>query len=232
MTCGECRGMFVCENHRRERLLATLGAAGVELDARDVRLVDWIVGWDTQTVAWFQSIIERSNAKALKRMHDARDAACSVASRLAWRADDVDRGEVLAHLEKLQRIGEPPQAPQCEQEGCGTRCELVADHDGQLVGLLLAQPDPAHQTYNLLDLRVDFDFRRQGLGLAFLYQLLSTARDAELRAVRAETPANNYPAIQLLRKTSFELAGLDTFRHSNHDLVKEQVTLLWYAPLA
>lgn len=109
---------------------------------------------------------------------------------------------------------------------------LVADHDGQLVGLLLAQPDPAHHTYNLLDLRVDFDFRRQGLGLALLYQLLTAARDAELRAVRAETPANNYPAIQLLRKTAFELAGLDTFRHSNHDLVKEQVTLFWYAPLA
>jgi ribosomal protein S18 acetylase RimI-like enzyme len=108
---------------------------------------------------------------------------------------------------------------------------IVADHDGQLVGLLLAQPDPAHKTLNLLDLRVDFDFRRQGLGLALLYQLLSTARDQELRAVRAEAPANNYPAIQLLRKVSFDLAGLDTHRHSNHDLVKEQPTLLFYAAL-
>ena len=108
---------------------------------------------------------------------------------------------------------------------------LVAEHDDHLVGLLLAQPDPAHGTLNLLDLRVDYDYRRQGLGLALLYQLLTAARDQQVRAVRAETPANNYPAIQLLRKTSFEPAGLDTHRLSNHDLVKEQVTLLWYAPL-
>jgi ribosomal protein S18 acetylase RimI-like enzyme len=64
-----------------------------------------------------------------------------------------------------------------------------------------------------------------------LYQLLAVARNQELRAVRAETPASNYPAIRLLRKIAFELAGLDTHRHSNHDLVKEQVTLLWYAAL-
>lgn len=108
---------------------------------------------------------------------------------------------------------------------------IVADHDQHLVAMLLAQPDPAHGTLNLVDLRVDYDYRRQGLGLAMLYQLVTAAREREVRAVRAEAPANNYPAVQILRKTSFELAGLDTHRHSNHDLVKEHVTLFWYAAL-
>ncbi|HZZ43148.1 MAG TPA: GNAT family N-acetyltransferase [Tepidisphaeraceae bacterium] len=112
-------------------------------------------------------------------------------------------------------------------EGLG----VVAEHEGQIIASLLARPDPAHSTYELVDLRVDSDFRRQGIGLALLYQLLATARDQEQRAVRAEVLAQNYPAIQLLRKTAFELAGLDTHRLSNHDLVKEQVTLLFYAAL-
>jgi ribosomal protein S18 acetylase RimI-like enzyme len=108
---------------------------------------------------------------------------------------------------------------------------MVADHDGQIVGMVIAQMDPARRTLNVVDLRVDYDFRRQGLGLALLFELITVARQQELRAVKAETPTNNFPAIQLFRKVEFELAGLDTHRHSNHDLVKEAVTLIWYAAL-
>jgi len=53
----------------------------------------------------------------------------------------------------------------------------------------------------------------------------------DLRALTAETPTHNDPAIQLLRKLAFEPAGLDAFRFSNHDLVKEKATLLWCLPL-
>ena len=41
----------------------------------------------------------------------------------------------------------------------------------------------------------------------------------------------NHPAGQLAAKAGFELAGLDTRFHTNHDLVKEAVTLFWYAAL-
>src|SRR4051794_26363285 len=40
---------------------------------------------------------------------------------------------------------------------------LVAEHDDQIVALAIAVPDPAANTIKLLDVRVDFDFRRQGL---------------------------------------------------------------------
>ncbi len=64
-----------------------------------------------------------------------------------------------------------------------------------------------------------------------LYRAIEYAKEQELRAVAVETPASNNPAHQMLTKLGFRLAGLDSLRNSNHDLVKEAVTLLWYLTL-
>ena len=109
---------------------------------------------------------------------------------------------------------------------------LLAEHEGAMVALLLAQSQESFGTMKIVDLRVDFDYRRQGLASGMLYQVIAAARDRELRAVTAEVPANNIPASKLLSKLGFDLAGLDTQRHSNHDLVKESATLIWYAALS
>jgi ribosomal protein S18 acetylase RimI-like enzyme len=108
---------------------------------------------------------------------------------------------------------------------------LMAEHDGMPVALAVATPDHARGVLRLVDLRVDFDTRRQGLATALLYSVVAAARDAELRAVAAETTTDNAPAAALLAKCGFELAGLDERRLSNHDLVKETVTLFWYMSL-
>ena len=83
----------------------------------------------------------------------------------------------------------------------------------------------------LLDVRVDYDFRRQGLGSAMVYQVIQRTRELELRAISAEARTNNFPANQFLQKLGFDLSGVDTRRHSNHDMVKESATLFWYAAL-
>jgi RimJ/RimL family protein N-acetyltransferase len=108
---------------------------------------------------------------------------------------------------------------------------LVAEHEGQKVALLLAQPQPQFGTLRIVDLRVDFDFRREGLATAMLFQAINHARDLELRAVTAESRTDNVPAARLLMKCGFDLTGVDTQRHSNHDLVKEVAALIWYAAL-
>ena len=108
---------------------------------------------------------------------------------------------------------------------------LLAEHGDRLVALLLAQPVHAMNVMKILDLRVDYDFRRQGIGLAMMYQAIAQARNSELRAVMAETLTNNHPANQFMLKCSFELAGIDSKRRSNHDLVKEAATMIWYASL-
>jgi ribosomal protein S18 acetylase RimI-like enzyme len=108
---------------------------------------------------------------------------------------------------------------------------VVAEHESALVAAAAATPDPINGVLRLLDLRVDFDFRRQGLASAMMFQLIQEARNRELRAVAAVTQADNVPAIQLLAKLGFEIAGLDTLARSNHDLVKETVNLFFYLVL-
>src|SRR5918999_5251442 len=49
---------------------------------------------------------------------------------------------------------------------------LVAEHAGQIVGIALAQADEAHGTMRILDVRIDYDFRRQGLGTVMAYQII------------------------------------------------------------
>ncbi len=108
---------------------------------------------------------------------------------------------------------------------------LVAEHDDQIVAAMAAKPNLVRGVLELIDLRVDFDHRREGLATAMLYRAIQAGRELELRAVAAESPASNDPANQLLAKLGFQIAGLDSLRNSNHDLVKEAVTLLWYATL-
>ncbi len=108
---------------------------------------------------------------------------------------------------------------------------LVAEHEDQLVACMVALPQQESGVLRIVDLRVDYDFRRQGLGSALVFQAISEARRRELRAVTARTLTNNHPAARLLLKTGFDLAGLDSQYMSNHDLVKEAVSLFWYVPL-
>lgn len=108
---------------------------------------------------------------------------------------------------------------------------LLAEHDEVNVAVLVARLEPQFGAIRVVDLRVDFEHRRQGLGSAMIYQVISEARAREVRAVTAETRTDNFPAANFLTKCGFDLAGLDTRRHTNHDLVKEAVTLFWYASL-
>ena len=108
---------------------------------------------------------------------------------------------------------------------------LVAEHEGAPAALLLAQVEPAYGTIRVHDVRVDYDQRRQGLGIAMMFQVIAAARERELRAVTADCPTDNFPAARFLLKCGFDMAGLDARRFSNHDLVKESVTLHWYAAL-
>lgn len=105
---------------------------------------------------------------------------------------------------------------------------MTAEHDDTPVALLLAQADTARGVMNVLDLRVDYDFRRQGIATVLLYQLIERAKDDDLRAAYMTTRTNNAPAARLLEKMGWELSGIDTKRHDNHDLVKESATLIWY----
>jgi ribosomal protein S18 acetylase RimI-like enzyme len=108
---------------------------------------------------------------------------------------------------------------------------LVVEHDDAPVALAAAQLRAERGALQVFDVRVDFDVRREGIATVLVYQIIQQARQRGLRAVSAQTRTNNLPAARMFQKLAFELAGLDTHRHSNHDLVKESATLFWYAAL-
>jgi GNAT superfamily N-acetyltransferase len=137
-----------------------------------------------------------------------------------------------------QRLIEPFRLDDCRRlalrqivEGTDDGIALVADNESQIVALGLAQANPDTSLLHILDVRVDSDHRRQGLASAIIFQMVQEARSRSCRAIHAQTTANNFPANQMFSRLSFDLAGLDTHRRSNHDLVKESVTLFWYASL-
>ena len=108
---------------------------------------------------------------------------------------------------------------------------LLAEHEGINVAVLVARVEPQLGTLRIQDVRVDFEHRRQALGSAMAYKVIAEARERQLRAVAAETRTDNFPAAQFFVKCGFDLSGLDCRRMTNHDLVKEAVTLFWYASL-
>lgn len=147
----------------------------------------------------------------------------------AWR---LHERPLRQRLSRSNPIGEEAQFYlKAIASGADDGMALLAEHEGLPVALAAAMPEHSHGTLRILDLRVDFDQRRQGLGSAMIYAIINEARTRELRAVMAETTTDNIPANRLLHKCGFELAGLDERRSSNHDLVKESVTLIWYASL-
>jgi ribosomal protein S18 acetylase RimI-like enzyme len=116
-------------------------------------------------------------------------------------------------------------------EGIEEGAALVAEHDGLVVASAIARVDETAKILRLMDLRVDFDYRRQGLASALVFQLIQEARNRGFRAVTAEALSDNFPALEFLRKLSFESVGFDTHANSNHDLVKDSVVLFWCLPL-
>lgn len=108
---------------------------------------------------------------------------------------------------------------------------ILAEHDGIAAALLVADLEPQFRTLRIGELRVDSDFRRQGLATAMIYQTIAFGREQGVRAVCTQTLTSNGPAHRLLAKCGFDLAGVDTRRLTNHDLVKESSTLFWYAAM-
>ena len=146
-----------------------------------------------------------------------------------WRLEIRKLGEKLIESNRLPEINAFTlrQIATGIEEGIALVCEI----DDAPAALLIARLDHETHTIRLLDLRVDYDRRRQGIGLAMAYHLIMQAQQGDWRALAAETRTNNLPANRFLEKLGFTLAGVDTMRHSNHDLVKETATLLWYLPI-
>src|SRR5437588_43081 len=104
---------------------------------------------------------------------------------MAWRLEERALREKLIdrNTPDDERIFALRQVLAGIEEGIG----VALEHEGTLVALAVAQIDATAKTLRLVDLRVDYDIRRQGIGSALLYQLIAGARERGLRAVAART---------------------------------------------
>jgi ribosomal protein S18 acetylase RimI-like enzyme len=182
-----------------------------------------ITSRDLDTLAEIDGTIESTRYLHLEQQ------ASDEPSMIGWRLEERSARQKMIEPNRLndELLFIARQIASGAEEGLA----LVAEHDDAGVALLLAQRQEPRGTLHIVDLRIDYEHRRQGVGLALMFQAINTARQLEVRAVSAETTTNNFAGIQLLRKLGFELSGVDTRRHSNHDVVKESATLFWYLPL-
>lgn len=210
--------------------VAVVGIILVRGPARGEGRYDWLMEVRPLQLEDLDSLVEiDATIESKQYMHLTRDVEEGEA-RGAWRFEERPLAETLIEPNRLD--DEHRFVYRQVASGMDEGVALVLEgEDPPLLAAAVMRPIPDRRLLHLADLRVDYDHRRQGFASAILFELINRARTGELRAIYAETAANNLPAQSLLRKVGFELGGLDERRHTNHDLLKESATLLWYLPL-
>lgn len=117
------------------------------------------------------------------------------------RAEDAERA---AELGKLSGSGFDPRA---ELERSYARLWVARlEPEGPPVGVLLAW-DAADEVH-LLDVAVEVEARRRGVGRRLLATVIEHGRRRGARVVLLEVRRSNLPAIALYRRAGFEQAGV------------------------
>lgn len=125
------------------------------------------------------------------------------------RAEDAERA---AELAKLSGSGFDPRA---ELERSYARVWVARlDPAGPPVGVLLAW-DAADEVH-LLDVAVEVEVRRRGVGRSLLATVIEHGRARGARVVLLEVRRSNLPAVELYRKTGFEEVGVRRAYYSDN----------------
>lgn len=94
---------------------------------------------------------------------------------------------------------------------------LVAEHDAELVGLLIVIVPRWTDAAEITDLAVNNAVRRSGAGSALVHAAETWARDAGHRSLWVEPRADNYDAIAFYTTLGFRVAGFNDRMYSNRD---------------
>lgn len=109
----------------------------------------------------------------------------------------------------------------------GTRFIGASLHD-QIAGLLTYAETTWNNTFWLVDIRVQGEARRGGVGSTLLSALKGRARREGVRGISVETQINNVPAINFYRKHGFEMSGFNDHYYENDDLERQDVALFLF----
>lgn len=104
---------------------------------------------------------------------------------------------------------------------------VVADADGEIIGLAGAQYSEWNRRAVLRHLYVQPSQRGSGVGRALMESVFDYARRVGARCVWLETQNVNYPAIQFYRRQGFRLVGLDKSLYDPESVGKNEVALFF-----
>jgi ribosomal protein S18 acetylase RimI-like enzyme len=105
---------------------------------------------------------------------------------------------------------------------------LIAELDGEPVGLIIVLVPPWTDAGEITDLAVHRPYRRRGAGRVLVDAALQFARSRGLRALWVVPRSDNAEAIEFYRSLGFRLSGFNDRMYSNRDYEDGRVTLFMY----
>ena len=106
---------------------------------------------------------------------------------------------------------------------------LIAERDGQVVGVAALSNDTVDRRAIVRHLYVDCKHRGQGIGRALIDVMLVRARQWQARYLWLETQDVNYDAIQFYQRVGFQWCGLDLSldEHDGSAIDETAVFFMW-----
>jgi [ribosomal protein S18]-alanine N-acetyltransferase len=108
---------------------------------------------------------------------------------------------------------------------------LVAEVDGEVVGLLMIILPEWTDAAEITDVAVDIAFRRLGAGRALIDAAVEWSRDHSYRSLWVEPRADNHAAITFYTALGFRVSGFNDRMYSNSDNDHGRVTVYMYLEL-
>jgi len=106
------------------------------------------------------------------------------------------------------------------------RVAELTGSNSRLIGLLEMEIRDWNNTVELVNLRVDLDFRGEGLGRRLWHLGLEYARQAGVRAIMIETQNTNLAACKFYARMGCQLVGLNEAFYTN-DGTATEIALFW-----
>ena len=95
---------------------------------------------------------------------------------------------------------------------------FVAEVDGEVRGYLDGRIQPWQDLLWVMNLAVDKDLRRRGLGSALVRHARQWAKEQGLQGMLVEAASKNYPALHFYEKLGFRFCGFNDQYYLNQDI--------------
>ncbi|MFZ4929893.1 GNAT family N-acetyltransferase [Chryseobacterium sp. Mn2064] len=97
--------------------------------------------------------------------------------------------------------------------------------DDKLAGWIISEHRVWNNSFYIENILVDEKYRREGIGIMLIKNIIKEARKLNCRVIELETQNTNYPAIQFYRRMGFNITGLNTRLYNHSEEIALFMTL-------